>query len=1641
MIPLQHWCVLPAVLTLACPLAARADLVISEFMASNKKGIADEDGDRSDWIEIKNTAATPADAAGWSLTDDAANPRKWTFPAVSIPANGQIVVFASGKNRTPDKGNLHTNFSLAIGGEYLALVRPDDSKASEWAPAYPAQYEDTSYGLSTNVLEETWVLGNSPLKAMVPTDTSLIPQWRAFGFDDAGWTSGTFGVGYFNNGTNPDLNVDFGFSSPTPMTGTAHHSYIRVPFQVADPALVQSLILRVNYDDGFVAWVNGVRMANSSGAPTTDPISPTALVPNHGVAGFEDFPLPTVAVTALRAGTNVLAIEGMNTTTTSSDAFISAQLAAVLTSPGTGETGYFATATPGLPNGGVNSLQLPVGVTPSRPPGTFTTAFDLALTPGEAGLEIRYILADPSNSPGAGIPEPTAASTLYTGPIPISSTKLLRAAVFKGAQRGRTLTAEYLQLETGTTGNTSSFTSNLPVMVLDDHGDGQPVDSGSSNYTTTLLHLFQPVNGVTRLADPVTGAGIPDVFTRAGTRVRGSSSAGFEKKSYGMETWTEKDEDLDMPLLDLPSDSDWVLNGPYYFDDTYIHNAWAYEISRRLGRWAPRTRPVEVFFNQNGGKLDYGDYSGIYILTEKIKSGSSRLDIGSVDPEDTTGEAVTGGYIFKIDRADGDEIAWTIDNSAFGLGTFPNPESGQSLVVVEPDPDVDQPEQIDYLQNQAIKPFNDTLFRERAAKFATRQYRDLIDVGSFVDHHIVNSLAMNVDALRLSAFYFKERGGKISAGPVWDFDRALGSDDGRDSNPASWNSIEYFFDRDWWGGLFKDPQFVQDWVDRWWALRQPGQPLATDALRTLADQMGAEIGNAAGARDAARWSENTPSGGVYLNEITAMKTWLSSRVNFIDGRAPAPPATSTASGVLAAGTAVALTGAGTIRYTLDGSDPRPFGGAVPGTGTAYTGPVAINQSSLLTARRQSTFTPFPQGASSISWSAPLRRVYLVGEEFAAAGDLSVAAINYHPFPPTVAELAALPGIDDTDFEWLEIKNTGTRAVNLVDMGFPAGAPFDGAFKFGLRSLAAGQSVLLVKNRTAFELRYGTAASGLIAGEWVKGNLKDSGEAIQLLSRAGEAVISLTYSDQGGWPAAADGKGAALEYRGTAFGGAEQALPANWAASASLNGTPGGGSGGAASPVVVSELLAETATPFVDGIELHNISAGPVDISGWFLTDAVEYPTLDAVQKFRIPAGTVLPPDGYTVFTETSFNPNGPWNPAASPGGPGPNDFSLDGLHGGSVRLISRDAGGGLRVASQADYGPMRLNESQGLRADGSGLFEPSAVQTLLDTTSAARPYPGLGAANAAVRSGPVIVREIQRPATSGGGGADLSFIELLNPTDTVISLESWQLRGAVSRDFAASETIPAGGRLVVLPFAPADAEKLAAFRQHYQIGTAVPVSGPWTAAAPLGDGGEIRLLRAAPAPAGEPAYRPLTQEDRAAWRSGVDGWPDTTGNGLSLNRRIPAADGSLAANWAAQVPTPGDFATPPPSSYASWLTEHFPNGGPVSDDPDGDGLGNLLEYAFDTDPLIPGSASAMLPVLTTGADENGAPVLICTWRRPLNRSGVQWQLQQSPDLTQWTAVTDVAAGQEGGLEIRRATLPVTPGLRVFLRLQVTATPS
>lgn len=125
---------------------ANGQVILTEFMADNEKTLKDEDGEYSDWIEIFNAGTQEVSLKDWALTDNPAEPKRWEFPAVTLAPGQHLVVFASDKNRKIAGNELHTNFKLSAGGEYLALVRPDGAPATEFSPAYPAQITDVSYG-------------------------------------------------------------------------------------------------------------------------------------------------------------------------------------------------------------------------------------------------------------------------------------------------------------------------------------------------------------------------------------------------------------------------------------------------------------------------------------------------------------------------------------------------------------------------------------------------------------------------------------------------------------------------------------------------------------------------------------------------------------------------------------------------------------------------------------------------------------------------------------------------------------------------------------------------------------------------------------------------------------------------------------------------------------------------------------------------------------------------------------------------------------------------------------------------------------------------------------------------------------------------------------------------------------------------------------------------------------------------------------------------------------------------------------------------------------------------------------------------------------------------------------------------------
>ena len=205
----------PLLVILAGSLHAQ-ELFITEFMASNNHTLLDQDGDASDWIELCNAGMNTVNLNGWHLTDNAGDLTGWTFPATNLPPNSFMIVFASGKNRAVAGQELHTDFSLSSSGEYLALVRPDGTVAQDFAPNYPEQIPDVSYGLAINIATNSFVISGATANWQIPHSAADFPaNWTATNFDDSNWSNGVTGLGFSSTETNffgsgPATNVALG---------------------------------------------------------------------------------------------------------------------------------------------------------------------------------------------------------------------------------------------------------------------------------------------------------------------------------------------------------------------------------------------------------------------------------------------------------------------------------------------------------------------------------------------------------------------------------------------------------------------------------------------------------------------------------------------------------------------------------------------------------------------------------------------------------------------------------------------------------------------------------------------------------------------------------------------------------------------------------------------------------------------------------------------------------------------------------------------------------------------------------------------------------------------------------------------------------------------------------------------------------------------------------------------------------------------------------------------------------------------------------------------------------------------------------------------------------------------------------------
>ena len=647
--------------------------LITEFMASNDSTLDDGDGNSSDWIEIHNPTDAAIDLTGWHLTDDSNELDKWTFPATTLESQEYLVVFASGQatgDYVDAGGNLHTNFKLASGGEYLALADSSETIVHDYSPTFPSQLTDVSYGLAFNRADETLVAEGAIAQYIVPAGP--ISAWNTLSFNDAGWSTGNTGIGYE---TSPADYADF-IETSVPSNTTS--LYARHTFNVTDPTQVDELTLKVRYDDGFIAYLNGTLIEDQNA-----PVNP---VWNSAAAGGRDDSesvlLRPFDVTDhlgdLIAGNNVLAIHALNQSG-SSDMLIEAELVAI--SAGLQEplvVGFQQSPSPGAANG--DSFSGFVEDTSfSIDRGFFSEPITVDVSTSTPGATIVYTIdgSEPTLSNGVQVLPPDA-DTIPLAVVPISSTTVLRAAAF---------------LDTFSPTNVDTQT----YVFLADVITSPVLDTSitqDSTYAPLLEQAFTDVPSISLVfPDPVSGVeqqtsvewlspdGGEQFQIDAGVATFGGEFTNFAKKNFRLYFRSEYGAPkLEFPLFDgfdrgipvtqtfdqlnLRSGShDMVQRG------FYMSNRFTDDTMLDAGNIAPHGRFIHLYIN--------GVYWGQFHMRERWNDDmvSDYLGGDSDDYESINGNFNVGGW-FVGEAYNGDGSGWENIKSLMGdyesIGQFLN---------------------------------------------------------------------------------------------------------------------------------------------------------------------------------------------------------------------------------------------------------------------------------------------------------------------------------------------------------------------------------------------------------------------------------------------------------------------------------------------------------------------------------------------------------------------------------------------------------------------------------------------------------------------------------------------------------------------------------------------------------------------------------------------------------------------------------------------------------------------------------------------------------------------------------------------------------------------------------------------------------
>lgn len=1195
---------LVGVLALACA-TSRGNVILSEFLADNVAGIKDEDDTRQDWIEVFNSGTTAVSLNGWWLTDTATNAAKWKFPAVSVPAGGTLLIWASGKDRRVVNQPLHANFSLAKSGEYLGLYKPAAGTGlpelvHQYSPSFPAQATDVSYGATITQTTATLVASNQAAKYRVLSTTDGTGATHYSGtnyaagnvgtgapggwnvspsFSDASWNACTTGLGYdTGTGLDPWIVTDCQAAFRNVNTSLL----FRRTFNVSNPATYATYKLRMKYEDGFVAYLNGTEIgrANFNGTPAFNSTAASSLDETI-VNNWTEFTIPASSVLT---GNNVLAIQGLNSSMGSSDFLLLPEITAH-TGLVAGSNGYFSTPTPGALNGVASSGPVAYGATPEdplvpRPTGTVSspplavsvrviqTQYPISVVRVVPRIMFNAELAAISMSDNGVAPDLVAGDKVFTANIPTNSLsygQMLRWR-FEVQDSASNITKLPAYLSTtdspqyfGTVSQRNDLSlTQLPVM--DWFVEGAP-STGPTNAAFRGCMYF-----------------LGYFYDNIGHEIHGQSTSGFTKKSYDFDSNTGyrfvweigQNRVKDLNLLSN------------YADKTKARNTLSQEVIKLMGAPYHFCKPVRMHLN--------GSFHGVM---DMLEDGDDRmLERNGLDPE---------GAFYKI-------YSETMNSG---------PE--KKTRITEGNADIDT-------LTTSLDPAVDLGTRRTYAY-------DNVNIPATINYMVARQLNSDGDHGHKNYYLYRDTTGTGEWMPiVWDVDLTHGHQwNGNNDSGGYFNDMlvtdnplnRHSAANRLYNLIFESPEFREMFAARMrTAMDRIMQPPGTvngfleTRMRAIAASVDPDPANPSpstdGDLDRAKWGmssafiDNKPR-----EEVERLVSgYFPQRRTFLFNQGASRPLVfkplltpdSTNSTPLPNNPQVAGPNSVTIQsvdflpssgtqnaeyillknnasaalditgWKLDGAIDHTFpGGTVIPAGA---GTVGVDYKGLLhlvknaTVFRARTTAPaggrkrFIQGNYSGQLSARGETLNLrdttgqlihtftyAGTPTACQQSLRITEIQYHPADPTPAESAAIPGVTDNDFEYIEFTNTGAASLVLTGVTFSRGLDFT----FPSFTLAAGARVILAKNPVAFAMR-NPGITTTVLGPY-EGDLDNAGEQLELTDAVGENVLDFTYND--GWYPATDGGGRSLVIRNvttTAFDAYGD--PLSWAISSGAKGTPG-----------------------------------------------------------------------------------------------------------------------------------------------------------------------------------------------------------------------------------------------------------------------------------------------------------------------------------------------------------------------------------------------------------------------------------------------------------------------------------------------------